>query len=143
MSGILPLGASIISGRLYVRSGFERWAAGLAWPTECDAEGIYIHGDVEDLWEAFQAGAELDVPAGYKLVPIAATTEMVYAIEREMDNQLIASGIMELMHRQDGQHVWDAAIAAWQRAPTIGVSVNASQPAENEISPPFNIENEL
>lgn len=66
------------------------------------------------------------VPPGYKLVPIAATNEIVCAIEHEIDNQVDASGMSGVMHRQDGQQVWDAAIAA--------VSVNTSQQPENEIS---------
>lgn len=56
------------------------------------------------------------VPEGYLLVPIAATTPLVCAIEAEIDNQITASAMCCLMHRQDGQYVWDAAVESLMKA---------------------------
>lgn len=52
----------------------------------------------------------------WKLVPIAATTEIVDAIERAIDKQLTASGISPGdMQRQDGDAIYAAAMAAASR----------------------------
>lgn len=51
-------------------------------------------------------------PEYFKLAPVAATKEIIHAIEATIENQITASGMTEEMHRLDGQYVWDAAIAA-------------------------------
>lgn len=56
------------------------------------------------------------LPAGRVMVPESATTEIVCAIEREIDEQVTASGMSGVMHRQDGYEVWSAALAAAPKA---------------------------
>jgi hypothetical protein len=103
--------------------------------TEMHNDLSEAHGRITEL-EAQLAAAPVAAqePTDYKLVPIAATNEIVCAIEREIDNQLAASGMSGVMHRQDGQHVWDAAIAAapappetWKVLPSQAKSADHKQ----------------
>lgn len=56
--------------------------------------------------------------AEWRLVPVPATDEMVNAIEAAVDAQLTASGIEpSTMHRQDGDAIYAAAMAAAPGAP--------------------------
>jgi hypothetical protein len=58
-------------------------------------------------------GARMAVPDGWKLVPEVPTNEIICAIERTVDEQLVASGMWAAdMQRQDGADIYDAALAA-------------------------------
>lgn len=62
-----------------------------------------------DAWGARMAG----VPAGWKLMPEVPTNEIICAIERKVDDQLVASGMWaQDMCRQDGADIYEAALAA-------------------------------
>lgn len=84
---------------------------------------VYVNSHLQSRWEGWLAARRTQVPAqtgsgeegkdGYVLVPVKATKEIIINIEREIDGQLAASGISPVtMQRQDGEYVWDAAIAA-------------------------------
>jgi hypothetical protein len=52
------------------------------------------------------------VPPGWKMVPVIPTVEIVCAIEDTVQAQLDASAIHALVHRLDGEVIWDLALAA-------------------------------
>lgn len=72
-------------------------------------------------WNATLASHQgVAVPAGWRLVPVAAPDVITVAIENEIDSQLYASGSSPAdMVRQDGAEVWAAAIAAAPQPPAV------------------------
>jgi hypothetical protein len=103
------------------RYEFERHMSNRGEAVNYIGDGLYSSGFVQDQWDAWCARAALATkPAaphakGYVLVPVSATEAITVAIEREIDNQLVASCINPGdMFRQDGEYVWDAALAAVQ-----------------------------
>lgn len=76
------------------------------------------HGNGFELLRAVWRDAlKSPAPAGYVLMPIDPPDSIIAAIEAEVDSQLVASGIEpSSMHRQDGDHIYRAAITAAMNA---------------------------
>lgn len=86
------------------REEFEAWYEEKIGKSICfkTYDNSYLRRDTDEAWQAWQQAQKVAVPN--------PTNEMICAIEREVENQLVASGINQDPFRLDGEKIFNAMI---------------------------------
>lgn len=97
-----------------------------------DDAGEYFHPAIYAAWQAWKARASLaqpaSVPAGFALVPVEPTREMLDAVVTSLDDHLLGSAA-EQQYRDD----WAAMLAASPQAPQPAQADQAAPAPEPEV----------